>query len=81
MERIYTIPLKDAKRAPKTKRAAKAMRFVKDFMVKHMKSEEITLDASVNEKIWQDGIRSIPSKIKVKAEKLEDGKILVTLAE
>jgi large subunit ribosomal protein L31e len=45
-----------------------------------MKSEEIVIDASVNEKIWERGIQKIPPKIKVKATKEEDGSVLVVLA-
>jgi len=46
-----------------------------------MKAEEIKLDASVNEKIWERGIQKVPPKIKVKAVKEEDGSVAVTLAE
>ncbi len=81
MERIYVIPLRKVKEAPRTVRAPKAVRVVKEFLQKHMKSEEIKLDASVNEKLWERGIQKIPPKIKVKAVKDEDGSVAVTLAE
>jgi large subunit ribosomal protein L31e len=81
MERIYVIPLRKVKEAPRTVRAPKAVRVVKEFLEKHMKSEEIKLDASVNEKLWERGIQKIPPKIKVKAVKDEDGSVAVTLAE
>lgn len=81
MERIYTIPLREVKKAPRTKRAVKAVRYIRKFIEKHMKSEKIILDVSVNEKVWEKGIKNIPSKIKVKAEELEDDIIMVTLAE
>lgn len=81
MERVYVIPLRKAKDVPRTIRAPKAVRIVQEFLQKHMKSEEIKLDASVNEKLWERGIQKIPSKIKVKAIKDEDGSVAVTLAE
>ncbi|BBL61951.1 MAG: 50S ribosomal protein L31e [Methanobrevibacter arboriphilus] len=81
MERTYTIPLRDAKNVQRTIRAAKAIRVVQEFLQKHMKSEEIKIDASVNEKIWERGIQKIPSKIKVKAVKDDDGVVEATLAE
>ncbi|MCK9152456.1 50S ribosomal protein L31e [Methanobacterium alcaliphilum] len=81
MERVYVIPLRKAKDVPRTIRAPKSVRIVKEFLQKHMKSEEIKLDASVNEKLWERGIQKIPSKIKVKAVKEEDGSVAVTLAE
>jgi large subunit ribosomal protein L31e len=80
MERIYTIPLREAKKVPRTKRSPRATRFVREFIQKNMKSDDVKLDASVNEKIWERGIQKIPPKIKVKATKEEDGSVLVTLA-
>ncbi|MDO8871070.1 MAG: 50S ribosomal protein L31e [Methanobacteriaceae archaeon] len=81
MERIYVIPLRKVKDAPRTIRAPKAVRVVRAFLQKHMKAEEIKIDASINEKIWERGIQKIPPKIKVKAVKEEDGSVAVTLAE
>ena len=81
MERVYTIPLRDVKKVPRTIRSPKAVRYVKEFLKRHMKSEEIRLDYSVNEKIWERGIQKIPPKIKVKAVKEEDGSVLVSLVE
>ena len=80
MERIYTIPLRDVKKVPRTQRSPRATRQVRDFIQRHMKSNDVKIDASVNEKIWERGIQKIPPKIKVKATKDEDGMVLVTLA-
>jgi large subunit ribosomal protein L31e len=81
MERVYVIPLRDVKRVPRTIRSPKAIRIVREFMQRHMKSEEIVIDPAVNEKIWERGIQKVPPKIKVKATKEEDGSVLVTLVE
>ena len=81
MERVYIIPLRDVKRVPRTIRSPKAVRLVREFLKKHMKSEDIKLDSSVNEKIWERGIQKVPPKIKVKATKEEDGSVSVTLVE
>ncbi len=81
MERVYVIPLRDAKRVPRTKRSPKATRVVREFIQKHMKSDDVKMDSSVNEKIWERGIQKIPPKIKVKATKDEDGSVLVTLVQ
>ncbi len=37
IERIYTVPLRKTKRAPRTKRAPTAIRELKAFVTKHMK--------------------------------------------
>lgn len=80
MERIYTIPLRDVKRVPRTKRSPKAMRYIREFIQKHMKVEDVVIATEVNEKIWERGREKIPSKIKVKAVE-EDGTVEVLLAD
>jgi large subunit ribosomal protein L31e len=81
MERIYTIPLRDVKNVQRTIRAPRAIRYVQDFLKKHMKTEEVKIDSSVNEKIWERGIQKIPSKIKIKAIKDDDGNVEAVLAD
>ena len=41
MERIYTIPLRDVKRVPRTKRSPRAMRYIREFIQKHMKPRHL----------------------------------------
>ncbi|MDR2544917.1 MAG: 50S ribosomal protein L31e [Methanobrevibacter sp.] len=81
MERVYTIPLRKAKRVQRTIISPRAIREVQNFLKKHMKTEEVKLDKKVNEKIWERGIQKIPSKIKVKAVKDDDGVVKATLEE
>ena len=42
MERIYTIPLRDVKNVPRTKRSPKAMRYIREFIEKHMNQYVVT---------------------------------------
>jgi len=72
-ERIYTIPLIKAKSVPRTKRANRAVKEVREFLAKHMKSEEVMIDSSLNEKLWSRGRSHIPTRIRVKAVKGDDG--------
>ena len=80
-ERIYIIPLRKVKETPRRKRAAKAVRYVKRFLEKHTKNENIIISNQLNEEIWKHGIENIPNKVKVKVSQQEDGSLLVTLAE
>jgi len=80
VERIYTIPLRDVKTCPRAKRAEKAMRHIRSFLEKHMKSSDVVIDRELNERLWERGIEKIPSKIRVKAEKQEDGTVIASLA-
>ncbi|AGN16116.1 MAG: 50S ribosomal protein L31e [Methanobrevibacter boviskoreani] len=72
LERVYTIPLRNVKNVKRTIRAPRAIREVKNFLMKHMKVEDVVIDSSINEKIWERGIQKIPSKIKVKATLVEE---------
>jgi len=80
-ERIYVIPLRLAKRAPRGKRAARAVKVVREFLRKHMKSQEIKLDAALNLRLWERGAEHIPPRVRVKAVKQDDGSVLASLAE
>lgn len=81
VERIITIPMKATKMAPRTKRAARAIKEIRDNIARHMKAdvEKIWIDKSLNEKIWERGIQNPPRKITVKAVKFEDGLVEVSL--
>lgn len=81
LERIYTIPLRKTKDLVRSRRADLAVRDVKRFLSRHMKSESIWLDASVNEALWANGKYSIPSRIRVRATRFDDGVVEVTLPE
>jgi large subunit ribosomal protein L31e len=81
MERIYTVPLKEAWNAQRYRRSERAMMVLKAFAVRHMKAKEVTVDTTVNEAIWARGIKSPPHKIRVKMTKDEDGKVIITMAE
>ncbi len=81
LERIYTIPLRKAKDLTRSRRADNAIRDVKRYLERHMKSENVWLDHSVNEHLWSKGKYNIPSRIRVKATRFSDGVIEVTLPE
>jgi large subunit ribosomal protein L31e len=75
-ERTYTIPLrKEWLKSPKYRRAKKAVTAVKDFLIKHMKSEDIRLGKHLNEEIWKNGIKNPPGKVKINV--LKDDKNVV----
>lgn len=83
IERIMVVPLRKAKLAPRSRRANAAVKELRAFVMRHMKADEehVWLDASVNEKIWSQGIRNPPNKVTVKAVKYDDGLVEVTLSE
>ena len=90
-ERFYTIPLGKAWISTRKKRAPRATRIVKSFVLKHMKvrteaedeeeAERLVIDNEVNEKLWSRGIEKPPRKIKVRVTKDKEGVVTVLLAE
>jgi large subunit ribosomal protein L31e len=80
-ERIYTIPLGRAWLAPRKKRAPRAIRLIKSFIKRHMKTDSFSLNNEVNEKIWRRGIEKPPRRISVRAIKNREGDVFLYLAE
>jgi len=90
-ERFYTIPLRKAWISTRKKRAPRATRIVKSFVLKHMKvrteaegeeeAEKLVIDNEVNEKLWSRGIEKPPRKIRVRVVKDKEGVVTVLLAE
>jgi len=80
LEREYIIPLrKEFQKAPKYKRAKKTIKALKEFLAKHMKSDNIKIGKYLNLKVWEHGIKNPPHKVKVKAEKFDDGLVKAEL--
>ena len=94
-ERTYTVPLSKAWIMPANKRAPRAVRILRSFMIKHMKlkaqkpeegeeEEEpssLIISEEVNRKMWTRGIEKPPRNIRVRAAKDKDGNVTVYLAE
>ena len=84
LERLYNIPLrKEFLKAAKYKRAAKAIRAIRQFMARHMRAEpeNIRIGKWLNEEIWHHGVKNPPHHIKVKAIKDDKNIVTVELAE
>jgi len=93
IERIFTIPLTVTKQIPKTKRAPRAIKEVKEYVRRHMTDKsaaedeekelrkDVWIDFKLNELLWSRGIENPPSRVRVKAIRFEDGLIEVSLPE
>ena len=80
-ERVYVIPLRAAKRVPRQRRARRAVKIAREFLMHHMKSERIKLDEALNRKIWRRGAEKPPSRVRVRAVKRDDGSVEAFLVE
>jgi len=83
IERIYVIPLRRAKVGRSSLAAPRAVKEVRSFLTKHMKvdSDNVWIDDSLNRELWSRGKFKIPSKIRVRAVKFEDGVVEATIPE
>jgi len=81
IERIYNVNLRRGwLKAPKWKRAKRAVKELKDFIKRHMKVELVKIANEVNNFIWKRGMRKPPHHIKVRVVK-KDNVAEVYLAE
>lgn len=80
-ERVYTIPLRDAYRAPATKRAKVAVRLVKEFVLRHVKADVVKISPTLNEVLWARGIGKPPRRVKVRVNVSEEEEMKVAQVE
>jgi ribosomal protein L31E len=87
LEREYTIPLRrEWLKVPMSLRGKKAIKAMKEFLVRHMKVydrdlRKIKIDIYLNNEIRFRGMRKPPCKIKVLAKKYDDGIVKVDLVK
>lgn len=82
LERTYVIPLRrETLKVPFFRKANKAVKAVRQFISKHMKSDEVAIGKYLNLKIWHHGAKNPPGKVKVIAVKDDKGKVFVELAD
>jgi large subunit ribosomal protein L31e len=80
-ERIYTVPLaKLWGNTFKGKKTKKAMKCLHEFVTQHMKPEVIYIDPEVNRRLWENGIRNPPRKLRIRVTKSTEGLVRVYLA-
>src|SRR5208283_1678423 len=77
-EKTYTIPIaKLGYTTDRGHRAPRAVRDVKKYVSRHMRSDEVSISNEINATIWARGINKPPRKIVVRAVKDKEGKVVV----
>jgi large subunit ribosomal protein L31e len=81
--RIMMVPLRVVRTVPRTKRAPRAIKAIREHVVRHMKAktEDVWIDPLVNEVLWRRGIQKPPHRIRLKVIKFEDEQVTVSLPE
>ena len=81
LEREYNVPLRKGwLKAPKYKRSKKAVTTLREFLIKHMKCEDVKIGPKVNQLIWKNGIKNPPHHVKVKAIRTDENVVLAELS-
>lgn len=82
-ERTYVIPLrKEWLKTVKYKRAKKAVRAIKEFLMRHMKAAEmdkVKIGTYLNLELWKHSIKRPPSRVKITATKDDKGVVWAEL--
>ena len=79
-ERTFIIPLrKEFQKAPKYKRAKKAVTALREYLIKHMRNKNVLIGPKVNLKIWERGIKNPPHHVKVTAYEDKEGVVRAEL--
>ena len=80
IERTYNVPLrKEFRKVPRWRKSKKAVTALREFLIKHMKSENVKLGKELNEEIWKHGIKNPPHHVKVTVTKNNDGEVKAEL--
>lgn len=80
-ERVYNVPLRRILIAPVKKRTPRAVRILRAFVMKHMKSESLVISNEVNAALWKKGIEGAPHHLRIRAAKGRDNTVTVYLAK
>ena len=61
------------------KRAPRAVKEIRDFAQRVMKTEDVRIDAQLNRFVWSQGIRNVPYRVRVRMtrKKVEDNEELM----
>jgi len=82
LDRVYNVPLRrEFQKVASWRRTEKAVTALRQFVVKHMKSENVIIGKYINQQLWKNGIKNPPHHVKISAKKDDKGKVVVELAE
>jgi len=76
-EKLYTVNFRKAWIAPRGKRTPRAVRILRDFVKRHMKTEDVIISNEINEKLWLRSIKKPPRRLRVRVVKDKEGNVIV----
>jgi large subunit ribosomal protein L31e len=80
IERTYNVPLrKEYRKVPRWQRTKKAVSALRQFLSKHMKSDNVKISKELNQKVWKHGIKNPPHHVKITVTKDSEGVVKADL--
>lgn len=76
-EKFYDLNLRRIWAAPRESRTPKAVRFLRDFVARRMKTDEVSISEEANSVLWARGISKPPRHLRVRAVKDKEGRVIV----
>lgn len=77
LERVYTLNLRQFAHQPR--RTKLAIRKIKSYVMRHIEADEFVIAPELNEYVWARGYKKPPAKIRIKVERDEEGRALISL--
>ncbi|RLI96689.1 MAG: hypothetical protein DRO99_04060 [Candidatus Aenigmatarchaeota archaeon] len=72
-ERMYVISLKrDWQKTRRDGRANRSVNVIREYLEKHLKTDNIKISSKLNESLWKRGNSKPPAKVKVKVTESDD---------
>lgn len=79
-EKTYIVPLrKEYLKAPNWNRTKKAVKALREFLLKHLKGKTVSIGKNLNDELWKKGLKNPPHHVSVHAIKDKDGLIKAEL--
>jgi len=76
-EKLYTVNFRKAWITPRGKRTPRAVRMLREFVKRHMKTEDVIISNEINEKLWSRSIKKPPRRMRVRVVKDKEGNVIV----
>lgn len=73
-EKVFNIPLRVAFDKQRNRRASNAIKIIREFLIRHMKTEEVKIGNSINISLWENGIQNPPRKVRIHA--IKEGEVV-----
>ncbi len=76
-EKFYDLNLRKIWSAPREKRTPRAVRMLREYISRRMKTDDVAISEAANSMLWARGISKPPRKIRVRAVKDKEGRVIV----